>query len=403
MFFILAYIAQNFVFGIILPYLPILLRNLNYSAAVVGVLLAIAEGAGILGPLLLGRLADRGGKYKRYIILTYVLTAAAALPITFFVHPVFTALMAALLAIGFRSTQPLVDAMTTVNLGEKGNYGKIRVAGSIGYVCFMFFMQWIPVMRPNSPGNIIFWICVTAVFGLIVTIPIPSKYGHRTLQPEGNTVRTADHGANDSHINREKPKNKSIWTPFFVLGLVSIALNRLAMTPVNYFFSLFLVEYMHWDAVGLMTGLSALAEIPLLFFSNRIIRRYGAMPIIAFTSVMVAVRLGIYALFPFKAGIIIAQLLHCFCFGLFHPAAVAFISSCVPPEQRSFGMTLYISVGWGIPALVGNFISGFIVDYAGYRSLFVSFTAFAILGVLIYVVYRFRETLKMRPKLSDGR
>ena len=381
MSFVLAHVTQNIVYGITLPYLPILLRNLGYRAAVVGVLLALAQGAGILGPFLFSRFADRDGRYKSYIILAYFLAAASAPVLVFFSHPAITAVLIVLFAVGFRSVLPLIDAMTTINLGEKGNYGKIRVGGSISYVCFVLFLQWVPVMRPNTPGNIAFWICVTSVLALIVTLSLPARY-------ENRRSRSVDF---QTGVSGGETK-KSIWTPMFIVGLTSIALSRLAMTPVESFLPLFLVEDMRWDAVGLMFGLSAISEIPLVYFSNRIIRRFGSMPIIAFACVMVAVRLTLYVVFPFRAGVIIAQLLHSFCFGLFHPAAVAFISNCVPPEKRSFGMTLYMSVGWGIPMLIGNFIGGFIVDYAGYRSLFASFTVFAILGAVIYVVYRFRES-----------
>jgi PPP family 3-phenylpropionic acid transporter len=132
-----------------------------------------------------------------------------------------------------------------------------------------------------------------------------------------------------------------------------------------------------------------------MYFSNHLIRRFGAMPILAFAGVAVALRLGIYAAFPFKACIVAAQLLHSFCFGLFHPAAIAFVSESVPPEQRSFGMNLYNSLGNGIPLLVGNFIGGFIIDMAGFRFLCGFFAIFPALGAIIYLVYR-RSNLQLK-------
>lgn len=394
MSFIPAYVTLNFVFAIIVPYLPLLMRNIGYSAALVGIFLAIAEGAGILGPFLFSRFADKHGKYKGYIILGYVFTAAAALPLAFFVHPVISAVFIALLGSGYRSAVPLIDAIATINLGEKGNYGRIRVSGSIAFVCLLFFLQWSRVLRPNTPLNIALWICITSVLGIVVIFLLPSKYTTHKYQPENFQYKT---------VSGKSAQRKSIWTPFFIVGLISIALNRLAMAPVYSFFPLFLVEYMNWDVVGLMTALASIAEIPFMYFSSRLIRRFGVMPVLAVTSAVVALRLALYAIFPVKAGVIIAQLLHSFCFGLFHPAAVAFISDSVPSEQRSFGMTLYLSLGCGIPMFIGNFIGGFVVDYVGYRSLFGSFTVFGILGAAIYVVYYFCGDAKRRQaqNLSD--
>jgi PPP family 3-phenylpropionic acid transporter len=389
MIFIPAHITFSFVYGIILAYLPILLRNHGYRPGVVGAFLAIAEGAGILGPFLFGQLADKHGKYKNYIILGYLITAAAAMPLAFIINPLASAILSALIVVGYRSTMPLIDAMTTVNLGEKGNYGKIRVSGSISFVCFTFFIQWVPVLRPNEPVNISLWICITAIFAIIVNICMPSKYARRKL-PLG--------ASQSNNNNKGSIQKKSIWTPFFIMGLTIIALSRLAMSPVYSFLSLFLVEYIHWDAIGLMLTLAGISEIPFLFFSDRLIRRFGAMPILAFASAMVALRLGLYAVFPFKTGVIFAQLLHSFCYGLFHPAAIAFISNCVPPEQRSFGMSLYFSLGCGIPTLIGSFFGGLIIDFAGYICLFKIFSVFAILGTAIYVVYQSTMAFTNRVK-----
>jgi len=383
--FIPAYITLFFVGGIIFPYLPILIRSLGYPAVTVGILLSIAEGAGILGPFIFSRATDRYGKYKGCIILTYVVTAAAALPLVLFVHPVLSAVLIAVFAIGYRSSMPLIDSIVTINLGDKGNYGKIRVFGSIAYVCFLFFMQWVPVLRPNTSLNIVIWICITSAIAIVTIALLPLKNPSHISRPK-----------NIDSSGGEAAKKKSIWTSFFIIGLTSIALNRMAMSPIYSFFPLFLVEYMNWDAIGLMTALAGIAEIPFIFFSFYLIRRFGAMPILAFSSAMIALRLGLYAIFPFRASVIAAQLLHSFCFGLFHPASVAFISDSVPSEQRSYGMSLYLSLGWGIPALLGNFIGGFIVDYAGYRFLFATFTIFALLGAAIYPVYNFRNIHRKR-------
>jgi PPP family 3-phenylpropionic acid transporter len=49
-------------------------------------------------------------------------------------------------------------------------------------------------------------------------------------------------------------------------------------------------------------------------------------------------------------------------------------------------MALYLSLGNGLPLLIGSFIGGFIVDYAGYRALYGFFTIFALLGAALYFI-----------------
>ena len=393
MYLIPAHIILTFGYAVLL-YFPVLVRSLGYSVALVGVFLAIAEGAGLLGPFLMSRLADKHGRYKLAIILSFFLMALPALPLALFVHPVLSAIFVAIIAIGSRSATPLVEAITTISVGESGDYGKIRVTGSIAFACFALFMQWVPVLRPESSWNIGIWICISSIFSMMVIALLPIK-STRAETPRETSQETSQEASQEASQEGSKDapnriNKKSIWTPLFILGLVFIGLNRLAMAPAYSFLPLFVIEYMHWDAVGLLWALACAAEIPFLYISSRIIRRFGAMPILAFTSVMVALRLALYAIFPLKAGVIVAQLLHSFCFGLFHPAAVAFISRCVPTEQRSFGMTLYLSLGAAAPLMLGNFIGGFIVDYAGYRFLFGSFTVFALLSLAVYFAGRLK-------------
>jgi PPP family 3-phenylpropionic acid transporter len=79
-------------------------------------------------------------------------------------------------------------------------------------------------------------------------------------------------------------------------------------------------------------------------------------------------------------------MLHSFTFGVFHPAAIAFIATNVPPEKRAVGMTVYMSLGTGFPTFLGNIAGGIIIEYAGYRMLFGSFIIFALLALFLYAV-----------------
>ncbi|MDR0878847.1 MAG: MFS transporter [Treponema sp.] len=363
-------ITTFIMYGVVTPYLPIMVRSLGYSPSTVGILLGVFEGAGIAGPFLFGFFADRWGQYKPGLIVMYVLMIASALPLALFFSPLISALFLAVLAIGFRSAIPMLDAVITINLGKNGNYGKIRTVGSASFIVMVLFLQWTHFLRPDTSFNIALWITISAALALVSMSLIPSKYtgrGKVTITPkDGNT------------------KTGSIWSPLFIMGLVIIFLSRLAMAPVNGFLSMYVTEELHWDATGLIWAISSLAEVPVMYISWRLIRRFGALPLLVFTTLMVGVRLGIYAVFPFKPGVIAAQLLHSFCYGLFHPAAVAFISGSVPPERRAMGMSLYLSLGTGLPTLLGNIMGGFIIEHWGYRLLFISYTVFPLIAMGIY-------------------
>jgi PPP family 3-phenylpropionic acid transporter len=154
------------------------------------------------------------------------------------------------------------------------------------------------------------------------------------------------------------------------------------------FFSPYLIESAHWEVIGLMSALASTSEIPFMYYSRRIIDRLGALNALALGCAAAIVRLGILALFPFKAGIVASQFLHSLSYGLFHPAALAFISSCVPPERRALGMSLYLALGTALPSLLGNIMGGYIVEHFGYRSLFGTYAFFPLMSLALYLLIR---------------
>jgi PPP family 3-phenylpropionic acid transporter len=378
-----SFIAAFVIYAATTPYLPILVRGLGYRPVVVGILLGIFEGAGIIGPFIFSYFADKSGKYKSGLIITFVLSVISIIPLVLWVHPLLSALFLAFFAIGFRSTVPLLDAVTTINLGASGNYGRIRTLGSLSFVVMVLFFQWTPVLRPNTPINIAGWIGATSVLAVIPVFLLPA--GHtETVKARSPAGRTRGPG---------------LWSPLLVLGIGMIAMSRLAISPIYSFFPLYVVEYLHWDAVGLLFALASASEIPCMFISNRLIRRFGPLRLLMIASVAIGIRISILAFFPYRSAVVASQMLHSLCFGLFHPAAVAFISGSVPPERRALGMTLYLSIGTGLPALLGNMLGGYLVDHWGYRTLFGTFALFTLPAIgLYFFISRYRRAQAKDPR-----
>ncbi|MDR2160460.1 MAG: MFS transporter [Treponema sp.] len=365
--FIPVFITVYMVFAAVNPYISLLVRGLGYRPALVGVLLGIFEGAGIAGPFIFGFFADRTGRYRLCLIVTFVLSLIAVVPLVTLVHPLASAVCLALLAFGFRSTIPLLDAFTTISLKNSGNYGKIRTLGSFSFLVLVIFFQFTPFLRPDCSFNIAVWIGLCSAVAVFSALPLPAR-AQQAFRPDS-----------------EGSQKRALWSPLLVTGMIMIILIRLAMTAHYSFFPLYLVEYMRWDAVGLTFAVSSLSEIPFMFLSGPLIRRFGPGKLLAVSAAGIGIRLFLYALFPFRPVVLAAQVLHALCFGLFHPAAVALISSCVPPERRALGMSLYLSLGTGFPAFLGNILGGLILEQWGYKILFSSFVIFPLLAMGIFL------------------
>jgi PPP family 3-phenylpropionic acid transporter len=371
---ILPYFFAFTIYGVASPYLSVLIRGLGYGPTTVGLLLGLFEVAGIGGPFLLGHLSDRLGRSRPSLAIAFVLILLSLFPLLYF-RSIFVALVSLIvMAVGLRSIIPLMDATATLTLSGSAQYGKVRSVGSASFVLMSLLLQVVPFMVPNTPVHIGFWIGLMTLFSLATLTVFPNSPRSR---PRVSLV-----------LGDRKTTYR--WSPVFILGLVMIGLGRVAMAPISSFFSLYVVEDLHWNAVGLMWAISATSEIPFMFLSGPLIRRFGAPKLLAFSMVALSVRLALYALFPNPAGAVVGQTLHSLCYGLFHPSAVAFVATHVPPERRAVGMSMYLSLGVGLPTFLGSAMGGFVVDLGGYRLLFGSFIIFALAGLVLYGLIRQR-------------
>ncbi|GMO52507.1 MAG: hypothetical protein Ta2G_10480 [Termitinemataceae bacterium] len=136
-----------------MPFLPVLIRGYGYSPTMVGVLLAVCEGAAIASPFVFGHFADRLGRYRPIIAITLLLSLACGLFLRFSNNLILCAIVVPLLSFNYRAMQPLIDAVSTINLGKEGNYGKHRAIGSLTFVLILFFFAVDAVCTTKYPSE----------------------------------------------------------------------------------------------------------------------------------------------------------------------------------------------------------------------------------------------------------
>jgi PPP family 3-phenylpropionic acid transporter len=383
------YFALFAIYGIASPYLQLLLKGLGYSPSVVGLFLSLFEIVGIAAPLAISHIRAFASR-SRLVLFGTALVVLVSLPsLSLVPKPLVTALSIALLAVGEKTMVPFMDAeavsfsSSAARTGakkRKGGYGSLRVMGSLGFICTSFAFGLLPGADKSPPWVIAVAIAATTLFFIVSVFTLPSK---RPPHESGLPAAGAGQAPGSSSSSRR-------FDPVFALGLAIIALNRLAMAPVSSFLSLYVNDGLHLSGVGGLWALSSAAEMPLMLLAGLVIARIGPMAAIAISTCAVALRLGIYAAFPSIAGVAAGQLLHSLCYGLYQPAAMAFVAQRVPEERRPAGMAIYMGAGVGLPAVVGSALGGFVVEGFGYRALFISFIGFAALSLALYLATRKR-------------
>lgn len=393
------------VYGTVNTYLPVMLSSLGYSITEIGLLQGMFEAAGLVFPVLISSRVDRRGNYGSANIILALCIIAVLPPLIAVRQFWLSAVLLMILAVGYKGTVPLVDAMVTRRLGKGNtNYGTVRVMGSIGFVCITLLFQFTRILNPDSLISIATWVALpSALFilslvcipGLMKRIPreeeigpaaaaVPSADEERPAGIDGPARTDSVSGfARIAGLIRSFPR--SYWAGIFLMFL-----GFFGMTPSQKFFSLYVREYLGLESYAGLWALSAAAEVPFMFLSGIFIRKYGTKNILLFSLVAITARNLVYAAFPTFGGAVVGQLFHSVCFGLFHPAAIIFVSERAPRRYLAVGMTLYTSVSVSLASILGNVVGGFVIDAFGYRALFMAFAFFPLIGILLFAILKRR-------------
>ncbi len=394
------------VYGVVNAYLPILLSTLGYSATDIGFLQGLFEFSGLLFPIFISAKVDRKGTYGFVMVALGVLMIAILPPLVRFPVGWVTAPALALFAIGYKGAVPVADSLVSRILGnDRSNYGRVRVFGSIGFVCITLALQFSGWIRSDDPASIATWLAIPAALFVLSVIFLPGLLARRPptdLSAEKSAV-TESSAPSDSpetiasgSFARGMAKLR-LFPRSFWFGIVLIFLGFFGMTPSQRFFSLYVHDYLHLESYSGLWALSAAAEVPFMFLSGWFFKKYGAEKILVVSLVAITARNLTYAAIPTFEGAIIGQLFHSVCFGLFHPAAVVFVAERAPKHLLAIGMTLYTSVSVGLASVVGNVAGGIIIDTLGYRPLFVIFSVFPVIGVCAFAWVRRARAESLTP------
>jgi PPP family 3-phenylpropionic acid transporter len=137
----------------------------------------------------------------------------------------------------------------------------------------------------------------------------------------------------------------------------------------------------------MMWALGSLAEIATMWFSGRLIRRWGLQTILIVSFAAITIRLGLFVLAPSIVVIAFAQLLHALTFGTFHTAAVAYVNARIPAERRGLGMAIYNAIGIGLASFLASLAGGYVLETHGYSALFLSYAAVPLAGIAVLAAF----------------
>lgn len=337
--------------GSIFPYLNLYYQRVGLSGRQIGTLSAVLALVTQLSAPLWGALGD-----ARHLQGKLLVVAVAGMILVGVMLPLSSALswlllITAIYAFFFGPISPLVDSTALeVSAGDERGYGGLRAWGTVGFI-----------VSALAVGRIIELVEVRALFAgfvlfMLGCLVLALRFPSRRLQWQG----PVSHGFKVL---------LSSWP--FLWFLVSAFLLAAAVRATNDFFALYLDSIGAPESVvGLSWAIAALTEVPVVFFSGKLLQRFSARRLFAFGSVIYALRWLLYSQVTLPGIVLLIQLLHGLSYGLYLVAGVVYTNERAPEGLGATAQGLYSGTTMGVAGIAGALAGGWLYDQLGVAALF---------------------------------
>ncbi len=349
-------------FGVFGPYFGLYLQTLSLSAWDIGLLMSQMQLMRVFGPFLSGWLAERMVKRIQVIRLASLLALVTFL--SFFFLSGFVALLFAIAILSFFWTAvlPLLEALTFDHLREdSASYSRIRLWGSIGFIAAV---MGTGVLLDRQPLSSLLGACVVTLLGLLLCAWLvpespPNRQGS-ALAPIGEFLRPT--------------RVKALFCACFAMSM--------AHGAYYIFYSIYLADHGYSKSlVGGLWSLGVVAEIAVLFFMARVMRRFSLRMILLTSFAAAGARFSLIGVgVDYPLALVAAQLLHGLTFGSFHAAAITAVNRWFPGGMRVRAQALYASLTFGAGGLLGGLLGGWTWGALGGEVTFVLSSVYALIG-----------------------
>ena len=334
----------------LVPFLVIYYQELGLKGTQIGFLAGIPPLLSLVSAPVWGAVVDKTGRHKFSLLIAMGGVIFCALALSNF--ETFAWLIPVVILFSFFSApiMPIVDSTTMSLLGvQKDRYGKIRLWGAIGWG---IAAPIVGMLIESGSISWSFWSYAGLMgLGLLVVLRMPA--GERTgAMPQGGF-------------------RLFLGNPRWLIFLMVIFSGGVVLSMIGNFLFIFLDTLgANKFTLGLMLTMATLSELPVLFFSNRLLRRWNAKQLMGAALLFYAIR-GLALSFVFTPALaLFLQLLHGPTFSLMWIAGVSYADQIAPVGFETTAQGLFTGVLLGIGSTAGALLGGWLYEYVGLVSMF---------------------------------
>ncbi|MES2881931.1 MAG: MFS transporter, partial [Bacteroidota bacterium] len=279
-----------------LPIFADYLQGKGYTGFQLGFILSITPAMMFLVQPVYGFIADKVG-YKKTLLIASGLAAISFCGYILQGGFLYMAGVTVLMSLFFNTIQPVLDSLALQLSAKHPNfsYGSLRIAGAAGW-SFMGIVTGYFVV--NVGTQVIF---IIAAVAMVLTF----------LFALGLSSYTQNIATEKSATSALQQIKKLLSNTQLIKILVAIVFTSVAATTIWNFYSLYMKENgASAQLVGYGLALQGLCELPLFYFSARIIQYFGLKKTLLITLLATALRMFLYSAVKNPEWALCIEILH---------------------------------------------------------------------------------------------
>ncbi len=329
-----------------LPIFAEYLKDHGLTGIKIGIILSITPVMMFLVQPFYGMVADSLG-YKKCLLLSSFLASISYVFYLFDGGFAYLFVVTVFMALFYNTIQPLLDSLSLklVKTNPNFSYGTLRIAGAAGWA-----FTGIVV------GHYIDTINTTVIFIFSAISMLLTFIFSFSLKP--------DREKEESSTSYSFKNIKEVFgNKVLIFLLICIFLISAGATTIWNFYSIYMKENgASATLVGYGISFQGLCELPLFYFSAKIIGRFGIRTTLLVTVFATALRLLLYSVVKNPNAAIFIELLHGISWSLFWVVCVEYVNMLVREDWRATGQSLLYAAYYGAGAIAGNFWTGYLYD-----------------------------------------
>lgn len=290
-----------------------------------------------------GFLADKLG-YKKTLLISSLFAAASYPGFLYDGGYTWLIIITVIMSLFYNTIQPVLDSMALLIAKDnpKFSYGTLRFYGAAGFA-----------FTTIITGQVIDAVDITVIFIVSAITMLLAFVFSFFLKDEAHEKSSVSAYGNAWSIL----KNRSLMFLLFCVLLVS-----LCATTIWNFYSSYLKENGASDSlVGYGLSFQGLCELPIFYFSARIILRLGLKTTLIITILATAIRMTLYYFIKTPAATLPVELLHGLSWSLFWVVCVEYVNKLVEEHWLATGQSLLYAAYFGAGAIAGNYWTGYLL------------------------------------------